>query len=202
MLKELFESQFYRTFPKVEGVVLLIEEREEVGDFSLLDTKACVGCKFVCSESPESREQLRVKSDKSVSIVNVEQVFGYVKEELGEVCDYLLEGEDSSYFIEMTCSTTAYVTSKRVKARAQLYNTLDRLFTCPPVKTHIEKRAVRYVVFSWRDTSASDSVIDDVEQTMRDMTVMTDAVYSPDNESQFDFGFKLREIRYPYVLAC
>ena len=42
--------------------------------------------------------------------------------------------------------------------------------------------------------------MDDVERSMRDMTIMADAVYSPDNESKFELDFKLREIRYPDVL--
>ena len=33
------------------------------------------------------------------------------------------------------------------------------------------------------------------------MTILADAVYSPDNESKFDFGFKLKEIRYPSILS-
>ena len=36
---------------------------------------------------------------------------------------------------------------------------------------------------------------------MTGMTVMADEVYSPDNESKFDFGFKMKEIRYPYALV-
>ena len=180
----------------------MVAEREECGDFALFDPKACVGCKCVCSKDTERREQLRVKSSRPVFIVSMEQVFSYVKENLGEVCDYMMEGTDSSIFIEMTCSTTEYVTSKRTKARGQLFNTLERLFMCPPIWSHVEKKPVRYVVFSWRDTSLSKAVLDDAEQTMRDMTILSDEVYSPDNESSFGYGFMLREIRYPHMFLC
>ena len=44
--------------------------------------------------------------------------------------------------------------------------------------------------------------MDDIESSMKGMTVLNDVIYSPDNESKFDFGFKLREIRYPDLLAC
>ena len=40
-----------------------------------------------------------------------------------------------------------------------------------------------------------------VIRSMMGMTVMADEVYSPDNESKFDFGFKLKEIRYPHALV-
>jgi len=44
--------------------------------------------------------------------------------------------------------------------------------------------------------------MDSVEASMKGMIQMTDEVYSPDNESRFDFGFKLKEIRYPDFLYC
>ena len=45
------------------------------------------------------------------------------------------------------------------------------------------------------------TVLDVVIRNMMGMTVMADEVYSPDNESKFDFGFKLKEIRYPHALV-
>ena len=36
MLKELFESSFYQTFPRVEGRTLNLIEKTAVGTFSLL----------------------------------------------------------------------------------------------------------------------------------------------------------------------
>jgi hypothetical protein len=57
------------------------------------------------------------------------------------------------------------------------------------------------VVFSWKETFAPDLKEDIVERNMADMTIMTDVIYSPDNELKFDFGFKLREIRYPDTLV-
>lgn len=200
MLKELFESQFYITYPKAKDKMLMVEERHESGVFSIIDPRACVGCKYVCSDEPKDREQLKVACTESASIVDMEQVFSFVQEDLGEVCDYMLEATDSSVLVEMSCSTPEYVMSKRPKARGQLHNTLEKLFTCPPIRKHIENKANRFVVFSWKETVTSNVEMDDVERSMRDMTILADAVYSPDNESKFDFGFKLKEIRYPSVL--
>lgn len=201
MLKDLLEAHLYCTFPKVENKVLNLNEVTKSGSFSLVDSKACIGCIFVCNEEPSEREQLKITSTKPVNIVNIEQVFSYIKEDVGEVCDYMLDGADFTMLVEMSCSTTKYVKSKRPKARGQLYNTLEKLFTCPSVRTHIEKNALRYVIFSWKETFPDKMEMDDAEKSMRVMTILADAVYSPDNESKFDFGFKMKEIRFPYALV-
>lgn len=202
MLKELFEASFYKTFPKKEDTILMLDERTAEGDFSLIDAKACQGCKYVCSDLPEEREQLKVHSNKQVSILSLDQVFDYACENVGEISDYLLEGPDSAVVIEMTCSTTDYVKGKRVKARGQLYNTLSLLNSNPDVRNHLENKQTRYVVFSWKETFPENQEMDNVEQSMKGMVLMSDEVYSPDNVSKFDFGFKLKEIRYPDVLVC
>ena len=202
MLKELFEAHFYGTFPKVENKVLMLDERTVAGDFSLIDPNACNGCKYVCSETPEKREQLKVHADQSVSIISIDKVFSYVLEKVGEICDYLLETTNTTILVEMTCSTSEHVIDKRQKARRQLYNTLCLLYANPVVRGHIEQNSIRYVVFSWKETFPEDDVMDNIESSMKGMTVLTDIVYSPDNESKFDFDFKLKEIRYPDILAC
>lgn len=202
MLKELFEASFYVTFPKKEDTILMLDERTTEGDFSLVDEKACQGCKYICSDQSEEREQLKVHGDKQVSIVSLDQVFDYVEENVGEISDYLLEGPKSAVVVEMTCSTTDYVKGKRVKARGQLYNTLSLLNTNPDVKNHLGNKQARYVVFSWKETFPENQDMDSVEANMKGMILMSDEVYSPDNESKFDFGFKMKEIRYPDVLVC
>lgn len=202
MLKELFETSFYITFPKKEGSILMIDERTAEGDFSIVDANACQGCKYVCCDNPGGREQLKVHGDKQVSIVSLDQIFGYVEEYVGEISDYLLEGAESLTVVEMTCSTTDYVQGKRIKARRQLYNTLSLLNTNPDVRTHLENKQARYVVFSWKETFPENLELDGVEASMTGMMLMSDEVYSPDNESKFDFGFRMKEVRYPDVLVC
>lgn len=201
MLKELFEAHFYGTFPKVEDKVLNLREQVLNGRFSLLDQKACRGCHYVCDANPANREQMKVESGDDIHVISLEEVFSYVKEDMGETCDYLLEGNDTVAVVEMTCSTSDYVTEKRQKARRQMYNTLTHLMTSPVLKGHIERLTSHYVVFSWKETFDNSLVEDTAVQSMTGMTVMADEVYSPDNESRFDFGFKLKEIRYPYALV-
>lgn len=202
MLKELFEAHFYGTFPKVDNKVLMLEERTATGDFSLNDPKACLRCKYVCNEEPEQREQLKVQTNDNVCIISIDQVFSFVREEVGDICDYMIETTNSTIFVEMSCSTTEYVPAKRIKARSQLYNTLEKLFTCPPVRAHIEKKNKHYVVFSWKETPNIKDKMDNVESNMMDMTLLSDAIYSPYNESKFAFDFKLKEIRYPDPFIC
>lgn len=112
MLKELFEASFYITFPKKEDTVLMLDERIFQGNFGLVDAHACQGCKYVCNDNQEEREQLKVYGDKQVAIVSLDQVFRYVHEDVGEISDYMLEGADSVIVVEMTCSTTDYVEGK------------------------------------------------------------------------------------------
>ena len=203
MLKELFEASFfYKTFTKKEGMELMLDERIEQGDFGLVDINACKGCKYICSDNPEDREHLKVRGAQQVGVLSLDQLFSFVHENVGEISDYLLEGADSAIIVEMSCSTTDYVKDKRSKARRQLYNTLSLLFESPPIREHMEKKVARYVVFSWKETFPVDSEMDSVEASMKCMIQMTDEVYSPDNESRFDFGFKLKEIRYPDFLYC
>lgn len=202
MLKELFEASFYRTFPKKEDTILMLDESIAEGDFSLVDEKACQGCKYVCSDNPDEREQLKAHGDHQVNILNLDQVFDYVREDVGEISDYLLEGPESAIVVEMTCSSTDYVKDKRVKARSQLYNTLNLLCHNPDVRNHLDNKQARYVVFSWKETFPENQEMDSVGKSMKGMVLMSDEVYSPDNEMKFDFGFKMKEIRYPDVLVC
>lgn len=123
-------------------------------------------------------------------------------EDVGEVCDYMLEGEADVMLVEMTCSTTDYVGDKRQKARSQLFNTLTNLYLSPFVKEHIENKAKRSAVFSWKETFDTATATDSAESSMLGMTLMSDEVYSPDNESAFDLGFVLKEVRYPDILFC
>ena len=201
MLKELFEGHFYATFPKVQNRVLNLTEYVRNGTFSLLDPKACRDCQFICDSNPANREQMKVDSQQPVNIISIDEVFSYVKENLGKTCDYMLESNGTIAVVEMTCPTTDYAIEKRQKARRQLYNTLTHLMTSPIVKDHIERLVSHYVVFSWKETFDSNVTGDSVGESMTGMTVMADEVYSPDNESKFDFGFKMKEIRYPYALV-
>lgn len=201
MLKELFEGHFYGTFPKTDDRLLQLDESLKEGDFSILDAQACCDCHCVCNDDVDSREQLKIHSVGSVGIISIEQVFGFVQEEMGERCDYMLASVRSVALVEMTCSTSGNVKDKRQKAKRQLYNTLCKLFASHVVKQQIENYVSRFVIFSWKETFSSNTEEDIVERNMADMTSMSDVVYSPFNELQFEFGFKLREIRFPDVLC-
>ena len=202
MLKELFEAHFYSVYPKKKNKVLMLNERTAINDFSLIDPNACSRCRYICHNVPEKREQLRIHSNNNIYIISFDEVFSYVSKDVGEICDYMLENNDTTTMVEMTCSTSNNVIGKRQKARSQLYNTLRLLYLHPVIKKHIENHSMRYVVFSWKETRPKERNMDNVELTMKGMTVLTDAVYSPDNESPFSFDFKLKEIRYPDRLNC
>lgn len=200
MLKELFEGHFYGTFARKQEVVLRVDEQTYVGAFSLLDINACIQCHYVCSPNAAIREQLKIAAQEAVNVINLDQVFSYVEENVGEICDYMIDGTQTVVLIEMTCSTSDYVKDKRQKARRQLYNSLTLLHTSPIIRDYIIKKSLRYVIFSWRETY-DPKIADSVIRSMTGMMEMSDGVYSAYNESEFDFGFRWREIRYPDVFV-
>ena len=200
MLKELFESCFYITFHKRECVVNLTETTHN-GNFALLDPEACRDCKCVCAPLPKNRKQLLVQASERVNTIKVDDVFAPVLEDMGEMCDYILDNSRKFVLVEMTCATKEYVGSKRVKCVGQLYNTLTNLRMCDPVGKHIEQKAEREVVFSWKETHEPVDLEDTIEKSMTAMSDMGDEVYSPNNVSPFESGFLYREIRYPDALV-
>ena len=199
MLKELFESCFYKTFPTKKNVIVNLTEKSYSGTFSLLDAEACRDCRLQCDPIPSNRKQLMVLTAKNVNTIKVDSIFKPVKEDYGRMCDYLMDDGNKFALIEMTCATQKYVESKRVTCIGQLYNTLTNLRTCGPVRQHIEKAAEREAIFSWKGTFDSADLFDPVEKSMTAMTDIGDDVYSPHNVSAFESGFLYREIRYPDV---
>lgn len=201
MLKELFESSFYITFPQKNNVTLALEEKVLSDRFILVDPNACRDCRNKCSTNENEREQLVVNAKSNVHVISLDDVFSYVKAPVGDNCDYMLDDDGQVILVEMTCTSSDYIGNKRVKARSQLYNTLCLLNTNPDLRKHLDQKGKRSVVFSWRETMTEMSDSDTVEGDMRSMMGMVDEVYSPDNISKFDFGFLFREIRYPDVLV-
>lgn len=201
MLKELFESSFYVIFPARKGMTVNLTETIYSNNFQLHDKKACRDCHNVCADEDIQRVQLYVETTTAVSCLSIDQLIGYIDTPVGKNCDYLCDDSKVSALIEMTCSNTEWVNSKRQTAREQLYNTLCLFYANPAVKSHFEKEPKKYAIFSWKDTTIKDDEDDAPLASMMGMTTMSDAVYSVDNESDFDYGFKLKEIRYPEPLV-
>lgn len=200
MLKELFESSFYITFPHKAGAVINLREDVYTSSFTLRDPNACRDCMNVCHEVDAERVQLTVNTTTAINVLSIDNLLESVKEPVGKNCDYMLESDAKVALIEMTCSTTDYVDSKRCTAREQLYNTLCLMRANPVVRTHLNEKQCRYVVFSWKDTTPK-GVDDMAADNMMGMMTMADEVYSPLNTSEFDYGFVLKELRYPDALT-
>lgn len=201
MLKELFESSFYITYPQKQNVRVSINERVHSGNFSLYDSLSCNAC-ATCIADPTVRENIKISSSSPIHEVSMSEVTSFVKEDISENCDFVLDdGTKTIILLEMTCSQPKYVDgSKRNKATKQLYETLVCLFANPGLKQHIESYVNKYVVFSWKNTQNEVDRNDKVEQGFLAFTDFSDETYSPDNYRNFDFDFKFKEIRYPHVL--
>ena len=102
MLKELFESCFYKTFPTKKNVIVNLTERSYSGTFSLLDAEACRDCRLQCDPIPSNRKQLMVLTAKNVNTIKVDSIFKPVKEDYGRMCDYLMDDGNKFALIEMT----------------------------------------------------------------------------------------------------
>lgn len=197
MLKELFETSFYYTYPPKEGVTVNLREQEFIGDGCLVDEIACQGCVDKCNANPLAREQFRFYADKQTYVLSINKVVSFLDTDLGENCDYIIDNGKKICLIEMTCASRDYVTSKREKCRSQFWNTITILRNCYDIREHIEKEE-KFVIFSWRETFMEYDPLDPIEVSIKTMTSMSDEVYSPDNESNFDNSFKYKEIRYPH----
>lgn len=176
MLKELFESCFYSTFPAKPGEIINLRESIYNGDFSLLDPEACRDCHYPCNPKVENREQLRVHSTTCIYSIKMDDIFKPISEKLGEMCDYLLDDGRKLALIEMTCATKEYVGSKREKCIGQLFNTLTNLRTCGPISQHIDRSYEREAVFSWKKTVAPVDSEDLVEMSMTAMTELEETI--------------------------
>ena len=196
MLKELFESSFYITYPQKQNVRVSINERVHSGDFSLYDSLSCNAC-ATCIADPTARVNIKISSSSPIHEVSMSEVTSFVKEDISENCDFVLDdGTKTFTLLEMTCSQPKYVDgSKRNKATKQLYETLVCLFANPGLKQHIESYVNKYVVFSWKNTQNDIDRNDKVEQGFLAFTDFSDETYSPDNYRKFDFDFKYKEIR-------
>ena len=113
----------------------------------------------------------------------------------------MLENKETIALIEMGCTESTYYESKRVKARKQLFNTLFFLDGCPNVNHHLDLKGKKYVIFSWKQKD-SRSLSDSIASSMKAMTLLPDKIYSPLNESNFDFDFRWKEIHFPDIFMC
>lgn len=200
MLKELVEANFYLTFPKRTGILLNITETFKKGLFSLMDPVACSSCER-CILHVSERENVKVSSTKGFCIVNVSQIASFTSESLGLICDYLMTGENSVVFLEMTCSEEKFVErGKRIRAKSQLLNTIIVFSANPAIYSFIRKKEKRLAVFSWKDTSVPKDSEDAVEMSFNVFDDFADDLYSQDNIQVLDSGFLMKEIRYPYIL--
>ena len=98
MLKELFESTFYVTFPAKKNVTIALDEQVHLGEFSLVDPKACRDCKFKCSDVEEGRKQLLVNANSEVHVMSVDSVMNNIAEDVGDTCDYMLDDAEKVAF--------------------------------------------------------------------------------------------------------
>lgn len=202
MLKELFESSFYITYPQRPDIRVLINERiHRSGTFSLYDSLSCKTCEK-CIADPSARENIKITTSSPIHEISMSEVIGFVKEEISDNCDCILDdGTNTFTLLEMTCSQPKYIEgSKRNKALRQLYETLVSLFANSNIRKHIEGYKNKYAVFSWKNTLNAVDRNDTVEQGFLAFTDFSDEIYSPDNYRKFDFDFKYKEIRYPHIL--
>ena len=200
MLKELFESSFYITYPLKPNVVLNLVEHNFNGPCHLVDIKACRDCREICDANPQNREQFKFYAGHTVHVLRFDDVLQYAVGNFKDNCDFIMDDGNKICLIEMTCSSQKYIASKRSKCRDQFWNTITLLRSCYAIRRHIDSEK-QYVIFSWKETFPNMDSTDAIEVTMKGMTMMTDDVYSPDNESNFDNSFKYKEIRYPYTYA-
>lgn len=202
MLKELFEGTFYWTFPKKTDTVVNIQEKIYSGVFSLNDPIACGSCK-VCMSDESQRKNIVVSTLSPLSVISVSQVVSYIKDSIGNNCDYMMANMKTVCFIEMTCSSVEYVnryeSGKRMTAKTQLSNTTSIFMSNPNVRTFIDGKENRIAVFSWKDTSHPNDADDMTEKGFEVFSEIAKDL-SLDKNALYINGFLFKEIIYPEVL--
>lgn len=199
MLKELFESSFYITYPHKENLICLIESKY-TKKFTLNDLLACQDCK-IYSEGASCCYNINIEAKDSVYCINANDVFKPIKEDIGDCCDYILSDDTRMVLIEMTCSQEKYVrTCKRSKALDQLTNTKCVLLANPCVKSFMDNHTIKYMIFSWKDTTPKYTK-DSTEKGFSIFGEIANEAYSPDNVQDIYDDFKFKEIRYPDILC-
>lgn len=198
MLKELFESSFYITYPHKNKQVFLNELVYEKRN-PLYDSWACQNCKKY-GITVSSCYNINVETKNKVYGISINDVFDLIKENVGDWCDYMLCDNTRMVLMEMTCSQERYVkTSKRSKALEQLINTKCVLQANPCVQTFMNNHTIKYMIFSWKDTTPKDTK-DPTEKGFSIFIGISNEVYSPDNVQNIYDDFKFKEIRYPDIL--
>lgn len=198
MLKELFESSFYITYPHKNKQVFLNELVYEKRN-PLYDFWACQNCKKY-DKTVSSCYNINVETKNKVYGISINDVFDLIKENVGDWCDYMLCDNTRMVLMEMTCSQERYVkTSKRSKALEQLINTKCILQANPCVQTFMNNHTIKYMIFSWKDTTPKDTK-DPTEKGFSIFIGISNEVYSPDNVQNIYDDFKFKEIRYPDIL--
>lgn len=155
MLKELFEKDFFITFPHKPSLTPNVRESVMNADFTLSDHHACdndcpqyKGCNYAV---------LRISNplQKPVNVVDLNDVLGILADPFHDNADYVLCTNEDFIVAELTCISndyfksndgTTYPQGKRAKARAQLETAYLAFYACPPVKQFVVRHTPRAIL--------------------------------------------------------
>lgn len=164
MLKELFEKDFFVTFPHVSGIMPNVRESVVSTDFALSDQHACGNS---CPNYQScNHEILRIVNPlhKQVNIVDLNDIFGILADPFHDNADYIFCTEKEFVVAELTCISNNYLDSnngntypqgKRAKARAQLETAFLALNACHPIKQFL-KRYTSKAILAYRINDIKD----------------------------------------------
>ena len=207
MLKEVFEKDFYRSYPKRENTVVNVVENVYSAQFSLSDPKSCESGKGTSAcklYDTCDHVNLWVHSDEPVHVVSMDNVLEYLKNPLPHNADYVLCSKEKIRVVEMTCMEELYVETgsktyshgKRAHAQSQCEKLLLMLHSCGPIRIFVEHHAQKEAIFSWRRTD--EPVV--LENSMAYFDTMQREVERTISTLPMSFGFRFRELRYPEIL--
>lgn len=207
MLKEVFEKDFYLVHPKRESVIVNVVEHTYTGDFSLCDSKSCLGWsgrEACASKASCNHENLHVHAAEEVYVVSMDQILGYLNEVLPHNADFVACGSSRFRVLEMTCMEEKYVNGtagetypggKRAHAQSQCEKLVEMMYMCGPIRQFVEHHQVKESIFAWRNTDEPD-----IDHSMSYYARMQDVVDSSIISLPMQFDFRFRTIKYPSVL--
>lgn len=203
MLKEVFEKDFFVTFPHKPSLTPNVRESVKNTDFALSDQHACD------NKCPQyqvcNHEVLRISNpmQKPVNLVDLNDVLGILSEPFHDNADYVLCTHDDFVVVELTCISNDYFNpnqgntyphGKRAKARAQLETSLLAFYACPPVKQFVLKHTPRAILaYRANDPRDNESSISHVASFVK----MQYAIDSAMPRFHLSNGVEMEIVAYP-----
>lgn len=193
---------------------IVVREHAYDSDFAITDWKSCTDCSDKTSyfyNQCYHKEVLKISTSEQVKVISLEDYFLQYsnKKEIvsGNICDYLLYGQDKIVFADLTCMRPFHIEShvvdgkqkegKRAKVVKQINDSIERLKLCPAVSERIESYEEKVALFALRKKESAFDKLEEAQRSMTSFMRMTNEQTMSGITQQMNNGFSLVINEYP-----